>query len=175
MHAPMFSSTASGLVKSITTSTLRRRSGVSAPASLLSRDARTCTLWSRARATSSTSDPVLPRPRSRRFIWTSGENRGIRIGEKHLMKCSHSFVYIVFFDHEADVDLRRSLRNHANVRFWQHAENLCSDAACATDIFTNQADDRFASFILHVRQLFQVGGDCWNRLGGIDCERDTHF
>src|SRR5690349_4588338 len=114
MHASMFSKTASGFVKSITTSILRRSSGVKAPAALLSRDARTFTLWPRARATSSTRDPVLPRPRSRRFIGNpfSGKDCGIGIREKYFMKRSHSFVDIILLDDEADVDLRRSLRNH---------------------------------------------------------------
>src|SRR5207249_2232326 len=83
MHARMLSSTASGVVKSRTTLILLRRSGVKAEALGFSLPVSTETSWPRSRAISTTSEPVLPRPRTKIFMARKDFNRkGRREGPK---------------------------------------------------------------------------------------------
>src|SRR5262249_19554504 len=105
----------------------------------------------------------------------SGEDGGIGVGKENAMQGAHGFVYIVFVDDEADVYLRRALRDHANVGLRQRAEDFGGDAASAANVFADQADDGFASFVLHVGESFQVGGDLGNSFSGVDGERHADF
>src|SRR5437870_8235481 len=75
MHAKMLSSTAPGVVKSRTTLILLRRSGVKADALGFSLPVSTETSWPRSRAISTTSEPVLPRPRTKIFMARKDFNR----------------------------------------------------------------------------------------------------
>ena len=67
--ARMFSTAASGAVKSMTTSTPARSGAVSAEASWFSLMSRARTPWPRSRATSATSEPVFPLPSTRISIF----------------------------------------------------------------------------------------------------------
>ncbi len=91
------------------------------------------------------------------------------------MQRAYGFFHIVFFDHEADVNLRRALRNHTHVCLRQRAKDFGRDTASTANILAHQTDDRLASFILHIGKLLQVGSDGRNCLGGIDSQRDADF
>src|SRR5437870_9131824 len=93
MHAKMLSSTASGVVKSRTTFILLSRSEVKAEALGFSLPVSTETSWPRSRAISTTSEPVLPRPRTKIFMARKdfnrkGLERGGKDGRTELPRCS---------------------------------------------------------------------------------------
>src|SRR5690242_4347778 len=159
MHASIFSTTASGVVKSMSASTPCRWSGARAVACGFSLDVSTRTECPRCRATSSTNAPVFPWPSSKRFIALRHRPSAVRkkiehegreetkslllatrflhtrvhrrrpkecrplrpfvfklfglskdsrigIGKEYFVQRAHSLFYIVFFDYEADVNLR---------------------------------------------------------------------
>src|SRR5246127_564445 len=113
-----------GVVKSMTTSNPATNGGVNADASAFSFASSTCTLCPRSAATSATSFPVLPIPRTNTRIVCAFlsvtlqlnpirniEHRFIGVREEVFVQASHCLLYILLVDHEAHVDLARPLRN----------------------------------------------------------------
>src|SRR2546423_308653 len=153
VHAMILGITAAGVVKSITQSKSFSVSFVSAAAPAFSSLVSTWTLWPRAAAISATSEPVLPRPRTSRFISELLESFRIYFGEKFSMKAPDHVRHVAFIDHEADVDLRGALRDHAHVHVGDRSENFSCDARHRADVFAHQANDGLASLVLYIPQL----------------------
>src|SRR5664279_6470599 len=92
MHASALDTAVPGVVKSITTSVAPSDSGRSPPPLTLLLADRTRTWCLRARATSSTTDPVLPRPRINKFILNLSSQFA---RESYLREIVLGYVYLV--------------------------------------------------------------------------------
>lgn len=92
----------------------------------------------------------------------------IGISEEYFVQRADGLLHIVFFNHETDVNLRRALGNHTHVSLRKRAKNFGCDPASAANVLPNQTDDRFASFVLHIRELLEVGCNRWDGFSGID-------
>src|ERR1700751_3782948 len=99
---------ACGVVKAMTTSNPATNGGVRADASAFSLASSTCTLWPRSAATSATSFPVLPIPRTNTRIVCAFlsvtlqlnpvrdvEHRLIGVRKEVLVQASHRLFYIL--------------------------------------------------------------------------------
>src|SRR6185312_15877688 len=186
-QARMFWTTASGVVKSMTASKPMTKGGVSAAALWFSFASRTCTLWPRSAATSATSLPVLPTPRTRmriRIVLLSVGGDGscfnvedCRIGrcEELLMQRTYRLFDVLFVDHEAHINFARTLRDHTDIDVRNRRKDLRCDAALAANILAHQADQGLVALVLYISDAAQLLADCRQRLTGIDCNGDRDF
>src|SRR5260370_7740103 len=119
-----------GVVKSITTSNPATNGGVNADASPFSFASSTCTLCPRSAATSATSLPVLPIPKTNTRIVCAFlsvtlqlnavrniEHRLIGVRKEVLVQASHCLLNILLVDHDAHVDLPAPLPAHPHIAF----------------------------------------------------------
>ena len=82
---------------------------------------------------------------------------------------------LIFVDHEREINLRGSLRNHANFLIRQFSENQSSHARLFPQALANQTDNRLPALILHIRQLGEIRRQSGDRLIGIHRQRHAHF
>src|ERR1700756_1591416 len=177
-----------GVVKSMTTSNPATNGGVNADASAFSFASSTFTLWPRSAATSATSLPVLPIPKtSTRMVCAflsmtlqlnsvrNVEHRLIGVRKEVLVQASHCLLNIFLVDHEAHVDLAGALRDHPHIYMADRTEDLPCDAVMTTNVLAHQADQRFVALHLHIGDLGQLRADLGQLLVAVDAYRDAHF
>ena len=84
------------------------------------------------------------------------------------MQRAHRLVSIVFVDHEAHVNFRRALRDHAHVDVPNRTEDTRGHPVLPANILTHHADQCLAAFVFHIGQLAEVRGNLRDLLIRID-------
>ena len=90
------------------------------------------------------------------------EDGWVGVGEELGVEAADGFFDVVFVDHEAHVDLAGTLRDHAEVDVGDGGEDLGGHAAVAPDVFADEADEGFSTFVVDVgdlAELFADGGE----------------
>src|ERR1035441_2346903 len=103
------------------------------------------------------------------------EDVGVERGEELLVQRGHRAQQIGFGHHEADIEQRRSLADHADVDAIERIENPARHARRVADVLAHQADDD--AIVLHrgFGELAQVGQDELDVAGVVDGQRDADF
>src|SRR6266496_2642022 len=189
-QAPMLSRTQCGPVKSTTTSMLAVASFVKPDPLGFSASRRTSTACPRSRATSATSEPVLPIPRRRSFMDVksnlcagtrarapapriSCENLRIQLRKKPLVQALNHPRHLLFINHKGQIDLRGALRNHANLHVGKLAKYVGCDSRDFTQIFAYQTHDCLPTLILDVCKPCQICCQGRDRLVRIHRQRNA--
>src|ERR1700692_2702236 len=120
--------------------------GVSAEAPAFSLASSTFTLCPRSAATSATSLPVLPIPRTKIRIFPPLsralhlnpiyhiEHRLVRVRKENPMQAPHGLLHVFFIDHEAHVYLARPLRDHPHIHMADCREDLSRNAVVPANV-----------------------------------------
>src|ERR1035438_4370856 len=80
---------------------------------------------------------------------------------------------ILFRHHEADVEQRPSLRDHAHVDALERVEHAARHARCVADVFAHQADDHLIALGFGFGELAQFGQHFLDARRIVDGERDA--
>src|ERR1017187_6240860 len=171
--------TAAGMENSMATSTPAKFPAVR-PASpgLLNSSSLRAASKSYSGASGSMSLPIFPEPTMaslcmhRLFAF---EDFGVERGEELLVQRRDRAHEIAFGHHEADVEQRRSLADHADVDAIERIENPARHARRVPDVLAHQADDD--AIVLHrgFGKLAQVAQDELDVAGVVDGQRDADF
>ena len=82
---------------------------------------------------------------------------------------------VCFRHHDAEIEQRCALGDHAHVHVWDRSENPGRDTWNRANVLTHQTDDRLAPLVLYIAELGQVCGHCGNGIVRIDSERNADF
>src|ERR1035437_3803225 len=103
------------------------------------------------------------------------EDFGVERGEELLVQRRDRAHEIAFGHHEADIEQRRSLADHADVDAIERIENPARHARRVPDVLAHQADND--AIVLHrgFGKLAQVAQDELDVAGVVDGQRDADF
>src|SRR3982751_5212436 len=101
------------------------------------------------------------------------EDVGVKLGEELLVQGSDGAQQVTLGHHEADIQQRSALADHADVDAIESIENTARHAGGMADIFAHQADDN--AIVLHgdVGKLAQLAEDEIDARNVVDRERDA--
>ena len=73
-----------------------------------------------------------------------------------IMQMAHAMRHVGLFDHEADIDFRSTLGNHADVNASRRhiIKDIGSNARLSVNVVANQANDRLLIFSRNFGDLF---------------------
>src|SRR6266536_536083 len=103
------------------------------------------------------------------------EYRRIQLAEEGSVQPFDGFCQVRFRHHDAQVQQRGALRDHAHIDVAQRMEDSGGHSRSIADILAYQAYDRVVLFDVDLRELAQFGADGVQVARVVDGQRDADF